>query len=400
MKVLLINKYHYLKGGAERAYFDTAHILAENGHEVSFFSMQHPDNRETPWSRYFVSNVDYLTEPVSFLAKIRLAWRIIWNSEAAENLEQLLLEAKPDIAHLHNIYHQLSPSILWTLHKHHVPIVMTLHDYKLASPNYSLYVRGAIWNTGSSFRCIADRCVKNSFAKSFVCAVEKWVHESIGSYRKVSVFLSPSQFLIEKFRELGSPFHIERVPQPLLPFPEQPSSKTTNDYLLFFGRLSVEKGVSVLLEAMQELPEKKLCIVGVGPEEEALKNFVKTKNLTNISFLGPKYGDELQSLIRDAEAIVMPSVWYENMPYTILEALAIGKVVIASRIGGIPERIQDGINGFLFETGNTKTLAHILRTLTQQDLAKIERAAFESVSDLRPEVYAKTLEKIYAETIG
>ena len=151
---------------------------------------------------------------------------------------------------------------------------------------------------------------------------------------------------------------------------------------------------------MQELPEKKLSIVGAGPEEEALKNFVKAKNLTNISFLGPKYGDDLQSLIRDAEAIVMPSVWYENMPYTILEALASGKVIVASHLGGIPERIQDGINGFLFEAGDAKALAHILRTLTQQDLVKIERAAFESVSDLRPEVYAKTLEKIYLEAIG
>jgi hypothetical protein len=140
MRVLLINKFHYLKGGAERAYFDTAHILAENGHSVAFFAMEHPDNFETPWSRFFVSGVDYHDAAAGLWSKLRAALRILWNSEAATKLDALIGEFKPEVAHLHNTYHQLSPSILWTLRKHGVRIVMTLHDYKLISPNYSLLV--------------------------------------------------------------------------------------------------------------------------------------------------------------------------------------------------------------------------------------------------------------------
>ena len=146
MKILLINKYHYLKGGAERAYFDMARILVERGHEVAFFSMHDPNNVSTTWERYFVESVDYGALDLSLVERLRMAGRILWNHEANRKLAALLQEFQPDIAHAHNIYHQLSPSILWTLRKHGVPIVMTLHDYKVISPNYSLFVRGQIWD--------------------------------------------------------------------------------------------------------------------------------------------------------------------------------------------------------------------------------------------------------------
>ena len=219
MRVLLINKFHYLRGGAERAYFDTAHILAESGHQVAFFSMQHPENFQTEWSHFFVAREEYTEGNPTLGERFRLVRNILWNFEAARKLEALIDEFQPEIAHLHNTYHQLSPSILWTLKKRHIPIVMTLHDYKLLSPNYSLFVRGKIWEHTSGWRCLKDRCVKDSLFKSLFCVLEKWLHDFLGSYRKVDRFIAPSHFLIEKLSELGSTLTITHVSQPLCPFP-------------------------------------------------------------------------------------------------------------------------------------------------------------------------------------
>ena len=157
MKILLINKYHYLKGGAERAYFDMARILTERGHEVAFFSMKHPENRATPWEKYFVENIEYHDTELSIGRRLALAGKILFNFEAKRKLSELLDEFQPDIAHAHNIYHQLTPSIFWPLAKRRIPIVMTLHDYKIVSPNYNLFVRGRIWEHSSAVRCLVDR---------------------------------------------------------------------------------------------------------------------------------------------------------------------------------------------------------------------------------------------------
>ena len=402
MRVLLINKYHYLKGGAERAYFDTARILAENGHTVSFFSMQHPKNEETKWSQYFVSPVDYDDSTGSPADKLTSAWRILWNSEAAQKLEALIAEEKPDVAHLHNIYHQLSPSILWTLKKHRIPVVMTLHDYKLVSPNYSLFVRGKIWEHTSGFRCIADRCVKNSFLKSAVCALEQWLHSTIGSYRLVDAFVAPSRFLIGKYRELGFKKEITLLPQPLIPFPSSMQG-SRGEYFVFVGRLSEEKGLDFLLEAFKELPneKEKLRIIGTGPLESHLRDRVMKENLANIELVGAQYGKDLEQLIQNSRAVILPSVWYENMPYVLVEALGAGKIVIAANLGGIPERIEHGVNGFLFEPGNVSALVKQIRSLATRDEneEKMSLKAFESISDLDPKQYSQKLVDLYQRLI-
>lgn len=399
MKILLINKYHFLKGGAERAYFDTARILSERGHTVIFFSMQHPDNEPTKWSRFFVPQVEYLDETLPILSKIRLAFKIIWNREAQLHLEQLLREECPDIAHIHNIYHQLSPSIFWTLKKHGIPMVMTLHDYKMVSPNYSLFVRGKIWEHTSGIRCIIDRCVKDSRIRSAVCAVEQWLHQWLGSYHSIQHFLAPSHFLIEKVQSLGFTSSIEYLPQPLLPFPPPPHIEKSASPYLYVGRLSAEKGLRIILEAFRELPQERLDIVGDGPERYQLEAFVKNNKLQNISFHGTVYGTELDALRRHAKAILIPSEWYENMPYTLLEALGAGKTVIAARIGGIAERITHGKNGFLFAPGNTHELIAILRNLSSASARDIEEAAYTSIQDLQPAIYAERLESIYQNLI-
>ncbi|MGB3073130.1 MAG: glycosyltransferase [Candidatus Moraniibacteriota bacterium] len=394
MRVLLINKFHYLKGGAERAYFDTAHILAENGHSVAFFAMEHPDNFETPWSRFFVSNVDYHDAAAGLWSKLRAALRILWNHEAATKLDALIEEFKPEVAHLHNTYHQLSPSILWTLRKHGVRIVMTLHDYKLISPNYSLLVRGRIWDHTSGLRAIIDRAVQDSYLKSLVCAMEKWFHVMIGSYRNVDAYIAPSRFLIEKFHAAGFPYPITHVVQPIQPFPTAPVP-AVRKYLLFIGRLSKEKGLATLIEASRLLSgAEPLKIIGTGPEEMLLREQVK--GIPNIEFLGYQTGEVWERALREASALVIPSIWYENMPYVVLEALSRGTPVIASNLGGVPERIQEGENGFLFEPGNTEDLVRAIRTLIEYpDPVTLSKRAYESVADVRPEAYYQTILRLY-----
>ncbi len=395
MRVLLINKFHYLKGGAERAYFDTAHILTENGHEVAFFAMKHPENLTTPWQRFFVSQVDYHDERAGLWTKLRAAAHIIWNFEAARNLEALILEWKPDVAHLHNIYHQLSPSILWTLRKHKVRVVMTLHDYKLISPNYSLLVRGKVWDSTSGVWAIFDQAVQNSTLKSAICAFEKWIHGFLRSYSKVDMYLAPSRFLIERFRQAGFHHPIKHIVQPIRPFPPEPEYQE-GGYFLYLGRLAEEKGVATLIEAAWELQnEVKIKIVGNGPDEAKLRALAK--GLGNIEFLGYKTGEEWEAVLRGARALVLPSLWYENMPYVILEALSRGKPVIASRMGGIPERVIEGVSGWLFEAGNSNDLVRAIRKLMLfPSPEKLSETCYKSVSDARPESYYEELMKVYS----
>lgn len=406
MKILLVNKYHFLQGGADRAYLDMADILVRAGHEVAFFSMRHPKNLPTKWSEYFVSSVDYNdSESAGILKKLRMAFRILWNREAKRNMERLIRDFHPDIAHLHNVYHQLSPSILAPLRKANVPIVMTLHDYKLISPNYSLFVRGKIWEEargGAYWKCVRDRCVKDSYVKSFVCTLEAYLHRFLGVYDSINLFLSPSHFLIEKFREFGFKREIEYLPNPLVSFPKNDADiqASKNAPFVFIGRLSSEKGIERILVALKKLDgSSTLHIIGDGPERKRLEDFAMELCISDrVIFCGYLSGVDLERERREARAILLPSLWYENMPYALTEALGSSAIVIAARRGGIPERVHDGENGFLFDPDDVGSLIEKMRiaqTLDNASLWRIRKMARESVVDLREEVFVKNIECMY-----
>jgi len=405
MRVLLIDKYHRKYAGPQRLYFDTAKLLREQGHEVAFFAMAHPKNEPTEWSQYFVKEVDYEeANHMSFWQKMKVAQNIIFNFKAKRNLETLIDEFKPDVAHLFVTYHQLSPSIIWALKKKQVPMVMTLCDYKLASPNYSLFVRSKIWEHSSGIRCLVDCCVKDSFAKSLVCVIEQWIHSLFGTYSKVNIYLGLSQFLIDTYGRLGFPYSIQLLPQPLTPLPDVtlPLPEKTGKNILYFGRLSAEKGIATLIRAFTELQTgETLSIVGFGPEEERLKTLTEELGLASVvTFHGPVYGDDLQSLLLLARAVVVPSEWYENTPYALLETLASGTPVIASRVGSLPERVIDGYNGFLFTPGDAHDLAEKIRLLDTISLPLLQKHARESVMSLDPHAYLKKILSIYSSLIN
>lgn len=380
MRVLLVNNFHYLRGGAERSYFDTAEILRKKGHEVGFFSTANERNYPTQWSKYFVSYYD-LEEKHNWKNKLRIIARIFYNREAKKRMKALIKEFQPDIAHLHNIYHHLSPSIIGELKKQGVPVVMTLHDYKLICPNYNLYTHGDVWEKSKKnkyYRCITDKCVKNSYGKSLICTIEAYLHKLWGIYKKVDVFISPSRFLIDKFSEFSFNKEIYHLPNPIWEKEEQIENKGKNikrqRYILYFGRLSEEKGIMDLLDAYEKMIDRDtslddniyLQIVGDGPQKEQLEKEVLRRRLQEeVEITGAKEWPELREIIKGAEVVVFPSRWYENYPYSVLEAQSLGVPVIGADIGGVNEMIQDNYNGFLYQSGSTEQLSRLMEKVFQ-----------------------------------
>lgn len=405
MKILLINNYHYLRGGSERAYFDTARLLEEHGHQVAFFSTENPKNRPSEWSKYFVSDID-LSSDLGFLSKIRAFLRLFFNPEADRKLESLIAKFKPDVAHLHNVYHHLSPSIIKVLKRGGVPVVMTLHDYQLIAPNRNLLVRGEVWEASKPFRfyrCLTDRCVDNSYAKSLAATLESYWHHFRRSYQKVDLFISPSVFLMKKFREYGFKGRIYYLPNPIFSEEMFGSPSLDKRYILYYGRLNEEKGVLDLLKAYSSLKtDIPLHFVGDGPLTEEIKR--KAKRLGGrVKVFGRLEGEALWGMVRGAELVVVPSRWYENAPYTILEPMALGRAVLASDIGGFKEMVKEGENGFLFEPGNIDDLSLKLRdVLGDKDrLYHVgQRAAKDVKKNNSPKGYYEYLLDIYFKASG
>jgi glycosyltransferase involved in cell wall biosynthesis len=407
MKILLINNYHYSRDGVTRAYFDLAKILTDHGHEVAFFSSHAADESPTPWSRYFVSATDFEERNIGFLSKAMMMAKGFYNFEAKIKLQALIDEFHPDIAHLHNIYHHLSPSILGVFKKNNIPAVMTLHDYALVSSNYNLFANGRIWEGdrgGKYWRCFTDRCIKNSFWRSFLAMLESYFYHSLKSYDKIDQLISPSRFLIGKFKEFGFEKEIDYLPNPFLsPDVAITGKDQTGRYIIYFGRLSAEKGVADLLRAYARLKtEVKLKIVGVGPLENELKKIVAQENIANVEFLGYKIGTELWQLIGGAELTVCPSRWYENAPYSVIEPMGLGKVVLASRLGGNTELINERGNGFLFVAGDINDLenkmAYIIANPQLADTIG-SRAAETVRKNNSPEKFYGRLVEIYQKII-
>ncbi|MFW5888321.1 MAG: glycosyltransferase [Patescibacteria group bacterium] len=383
MKILQVNNYHYRRGGAEACYFDTAELLKKGGHEVAHFSMHHPKNQQGAWNGYFADNSDF-NNKYSFVDKTKAVGRIFYNREAKKKIRKLIKEFRPDIAHLHNIYHHLSPSIIDELKKQGVPTVMTLHDYKLICPNYNLFAHGEIWERNKKhkyYRCFLDKCVKDSYAKSLVCTAEAYLHYFLGIYQKADAFISPSRFLIDKFEKFGFNKKIYHLPNPILEQDTLPikEEKKSERYILYFGRLSREKGLKELIEAygifIKRAGEKdiKLKITGDGPQKEELEKLVQEKGLEDrVVFTGRKEKEDLREIVKEAMIAVFPFKWYENYPYSILEAQQAGKAVISSDLGGANELIKNGYNGFLYTAGNVEELSVLMEKLAFDPLLRKE----------------------------
>ena len=408
MKILQINKFHYLKGGAERYYLELSKFLEEKGHQVVHFSMADEKNIPSPYAAYFSAPVDFNRTDLSLFTKIKYAFNIIYNFSAKKKLEALLEKEQPDVAHLHNIYHQLSLSVIDALKKQNVPIIMHLHDYKLICPNYKMFCDKKICDRcvgGAYYQCALRKCVKNSYLKSLVAALEAYLHNRIlKTYEKIDLFIAPSQYMKDVCVSAGIPEKKIKVIYNFLP-PQfmngvKEVSATDSDYILYWGRLVEEKGIDVLIDAMQAVDENvKLKIVGAGPERANYEARIMNHGLGDkVRLLGPKYGEDLKKIINSAKAIVVSSLWAENMPFTLLEAMAMGKVVLGARIGGLPEIIDNSRTGYLYDIKNKADLStkiNMIMRKSDHDLKIMGEKAKEKIFGLRIEKHYEKLEKLY-----
>lgn len=406
MKILQINKFLYNRGGAETHLLDLADLLTVHGQEVGFFSTQSEKNRATPFNRYFTPYLEMRGQK-NWLGQIKTFGHILYSWEAAKKLDLLLRDFQPTVAHLHNIYHHLSPSILPVLKKHHIPTVMTLHDYKLISPNYRLFDRGQICECvkgGHYFNCVKHKCVFNSTGASLAAALEMSFHKCLGIYEKnIDLFIAPSQFLKDKMVEFGqNPDKIIVLPNFINLPPLTDQETTLGNYLLYTGRLVEEKGLITLLEAAKLIPEVPIRIMGTGPLHNNLFNKITLEQINNVKLLGYKTGDDWQKELDGARAYVLPSIWYENYPISLLEASVRGKITFASRVGGLPEMITDGKDGVLFAMGNAEDLATKIKNLWSDEnkIKQMGQAARQRVQKQNdPEMYYQKIMEIYKSVI-
>jgi glycosyltransferase involved in cell wall biosynthesis len=400
MRILLVNKFYFPQGGADKHVLQLEDALRRRGHEVAVFAMAHPKNQGSPWAKYFVSETDFSRIRLSW-AGVRVIGRTFHSFEAARKMAQLLKDFRPDVVHIHNIYHQISPSILPVIRRHTIPIVMTLHDYALVSANYNLYAHGGICQHGKYGRYweyLTHRCIKNSRAASFISMLDQWWHDRRRVYEKhISTFISPSRFLRDLVLDWKrQDLKIDVLPNFITTSPHQTWPK--KKYVLYVGRLSGEKGVEILVRAAAESPIP-IKIVGAGPDEMKLKKLSTAVGARNIEWLGWQSGQALETLIAEAAALVVPSRWYENCPLVILEAFAKGTPVLASRIGGIPELVIDGENGWLVQPDNVSALVAGLQEIEKNSerLAQLSVGAARSAQQYQLPSYLERLEQVYAQ---
>ena len=362
--LLSLNTYHYRRGGSDAVFFEHNTMFKKMGWETAVMTMQHPKNLPSEWESFFVEEMEF-GHKYPLWKKAAMASKVIYSLEAKRKLSALIEQFKPTVAHAHCIYHHLSPSVLPLLHKKGIPVILTAHDLKLACPAYKMFNSNGICEKCKNkniLHAVSNRCIHNSLLLSTLIAFESSIHNLIGIYKKnVDRVVAPSIFFYNKFIEWGwDTSKIVYIPN-FIDTNQYRPNLTQGQYFLYAGRLVREKGVATLIRAIEQTGGK-LCIAGSGPDEAYLKSLVRKKN-SHVNFFGFISGEKLKNVIQNAKAVVMPSELYENAPISILEAYASGKPVIGSRIGGIPEMIQEGKTGYLFEMGNVEELAGILARL-------------------------------------
>lgn len=395
MKVLLVNKFLYPKGGAETYVFKLGEALKDNGHEVEYFGLENEKNIVGNSANAYAPDMD-LTAGIS--ENLLAPFKIIYSRQARRQIKKVLESFKPDVVHLNNIQFYLTPSIILEIEKYRktvgkkVKIIYTAHDYQLVCPSHGLFDSNINvcekCMTGNYMNCVKSRCMKNSLPKSILATADAYFWKLSTAYSYVDTIICPSYFLKIKldtqprFKEKTVVIHnfIEK---------REICSANKGGYVLEFGHLSKDKGTLTLLEAARQMPEVKFVFAGFGKAVEEIEK------VPNAEYVGFKTGEELNRLIANATVTVCPSEWYENCPYSVMESLLLGTPVVGADIGGIPELIRPGETGELFESGNRTQLSDKLYSVIRNADYYTENC--KSVEFETPKTYYQKLFKIYGE---
>lgn len=395
MKILLSNKFYYGRGGDCICTINLEELLKANGHEVAIFAMQHPNTLPTPWYKYFPSEVTFKPGLKMFEAFMRP----FGTKEVRRKFEELITDFKPDVVHLNNIHSQLSPIIAEIAHKKGIKVVWTLHDYKLLCPRYDCLRRGEdICEEcfSNKKKVLVYKCMKDSRIASFLAYQEakKWTRNKLE--RITDLFICPSQFMANKLIQGGFNKNKIKVVCNFINVEKCKKEEYTKEsYYCFIGRLSPEKGIKTLLEAACQLPYT-LKIIGAGPLEEEIRQFTQKK--TQIELLGYKQWNEIKEIVGKARFSVVPSECYENNPLSVIESQCLGTPVLGSMNGGIPELVENKVDGMLFEAQNILDLKEKIEKMFSCDfnyqlLAKRSQERYNALD------HYKKIIKIYSSNI-
>lgn len=401
MKILMVNKFLYPRGGSESYMLTLGEHLKNLGHEVQYFGMYDEKNTVHNSAEMYTQNMDFHSKG---LQRFLYPFKIIYSFEAKHKIIEVIDNFKPDIIHMNNINFQLTPSIIYGAKKRNVPVVQTVHDYQMICPNHLLYNFDK--NTpcekcvnGSHIHCIKNKCIHNSLIKSVLGVIEAKLYSLLKTYKKVDLFICPSNFL-EKKLLLANKFYKGKT-KTIHNFINKKdfiaSDKSPKPYIVFVGRLSKEKGIEYLSKAAKLLPQYTFKIAGSGPDENLLYG---TENIELMGFLT---GKELTELMANAKVLLLPSVCYENCPLTILEAHSMGVPVVTMNSGGMAELVRDGITGTLINEPTPEGIANKLReTLENEEYYKKLRENCKNEKDniLSVETYCDILIKEYEKLIA
>ncbi|MDV7140114.1 glycosyltransferase [Maribacter sp. TH_r10] len=400
MKILLINNYHYARGGADTVYLNTGKLLKNNGNEVIYFSTTDEQNQKEGQNIFFIA---------PFNTGLTHLPRFFYSQKAFLNLKSLISKERPDVAHVHIFYGQLTNAVIKALKDNNIPIVMTIHDYRILCPiNIMLNNNEKICEKcagGKYYNSALYKCNKSNFLFSTVSAMESYFRDIFFDYKKnIDHFIMVSEFIKNK--------HVEYYPSlkeksstlyNFKDFEDRKLNTEKNGNLLYFGRLSKEKGIMTLLKALRLLPNITLKIVGTGPMENEIKDFLSKNKMHNIKLLGYCKGDVLWSNIEKSNFSVIPSEWYENNPMTVIESLQLGTPVIGAKIGGIPEIVRSE-HGFIFNSGSVEDLKNTIERAFALNIEDYKQMQLNGINFAQTKFAAKshysTLMGIYKKTIN
>lgn len=364
MNILQINNYGYMRGGSETYFLALQKLLQENNHHVVPFTIADKRNAVSTWSGYWPKGVD-LEAP-----SVMDVMRFIYSPESRRYVARLCDRFRPCVAHLHIYYGQLTTAVLREVKKRGIPVVQTLHEYKLLCPVYTRVYGGRICHAcnGRHFwHAASRRCNRNSFARSLLSATESYVSHAFGSWDDIDHFIAVSDFVRHEMVAAGLPQEKITTVHNFIDTQHLNPSNEQGDYFLYFGRLERIKGVMTLLDAMRHSPGR-LVFAGNGPARSEMEVFIRHHGMRNVTFMGFKEGRELHDLIRASRCVIAPSEWHEPFGLVLVEAFAFGRPVIASRIGGMTEIVEEEKNGLLFSPGSVEELAQAMRWMWEHPI--------------------------------